>query len=169
MKRTHFPFDAQTHRKKKMTILDNVVRATNGVITLLGLALLSYGGYLLAQCRNLSNPISDAALALGFIDTLLGVLVLACGYRSLFILRLYGLVMSFLVLAELTVAIVFLVDKSKLDTTTCAGDQTGSFARGAAATPWIILAVAVFQTVTLVLVFMQVCSVDKPFDESALP
>jgi hypothetical protein len=143
-----------------MGVLDQVVRFSNAIITILGLTLVAYGGYLGAQCKSVGNIVTDASMGIGVIDLLLGLLVLSCGYRSLFILRLYGLIMSFLVVAEFVIAGLFLSKSSSVTSlSTCPGDST--FQKAADSLAWIILAIAVFQSLCLVLVFLQVCSVDK--------
>jgi hypothetical protein len=142
-----------------MTVLDNIVRASNALVLILGLTLVSYGGYVISVCK--LNTAAEAALALGVLDLCLGVVAISC-YRSLFVLRLYGLVMSFLVIAEFVLAILFLTNSpSVTGLTTCSDDKALDFAKTASAVSWIILAVAVFQSVSLIFVFFQVCSVDK--------
>ena len=140
-----------------MTLLDNVVRATNGLVLVLGLTLCAYGGYVVGVCK--LATVAEAALALGVLDVLLGLVAISC-YRTLFALRLYGLVMTFLVIAEFVLAVLFLTNSpSVTGQTTCDGDRALSLAK--ANLPWIILAVAAFQSVSLFFVFVQVCSVDK--------
>ena len=142
-----------------MTLLDNVVRATNGLVLVLGLTLCAYGGYVIGVCK--LATVAEAALALGVLDVLLGLVAISC-YRTLFALRLYGLVMTFLVVAEFVLAVLFLTNSpSVTGQTTCGNDQALSYANAKAALPWIILAVAAFQSVSLFFVFVQVCSVDK--------
>ncbi len=144
-----------------MTVLDIVVRLSNALVTVLGLTLLSYGGYLAATCKVIANPVTEASLGLGVIDMVFGLLVLTCGYRNLFILRLYGLIMSILVVAEFVLAVLFLTNNSIVisNSATCGDDKAMSLAKTNLS--WIILAVAACQTVTLIIVFLQVCNVDK--------
>ena len=150
-----------------MTLLDNVVRASNALVIVLGLALLSYGGYVFTVCKS-ANTVNGAAVGLGVLDVLFGLLIFFA-FRNLFVLRLYGLVMGLLVVIELIVSIVFLVDSSKVtnNASTCPADTTFNQAETFKNAGWILLAVAVFQAITLSIVFFQVCTVDRPFDESA--
>ena len=150
-----------------MTVTDNVVRGSNVLVVLLGLALMSYGGYLFTVCKG-ANRVNGAALGLGTLDVIFGLLIVFA-FRNLFVLRLYGLVMGLLVVIELIVSIVFLVDSSKVtnNASTCSADKTFNQAETFKNAGWILLAVAVFQAITLSVVFLQVCMVDRPFDESA--
>ncbi len=150
-----------------MTVTDNVVRGSNALVVLLGLALVSYGGFLFVRCKG-ANTVNGAALGLGTLDVVFGLLIFFA-FRNLFVLRLYGLVMGLLVVIEIIVAIVFLVDSSKItsNASTCSIDDSFTKAETFKSTGWILLAVAVFQAITLSVVFLQVCMVDRPFDESA--
>jgi hypothetical protein len=135
------------------------VRATNALVLLLGLTLIAYGGYIVGVCK--LSPVAEAALALGVLDVGLGLVAVTC-YRTLFALRLYGLVMTFLVIAEFVLAVLFLTNSPSVSgLTTCSSDKALDFARTQNALSWIILAVAAFQSVSLFFVFAQVCSVDK--------
>ena len=150
-----------------MTLTDNVVRGSNALVIVLGLALLSYGGYLFTICKG-ANTVNGAAVGLGTLDVLFGLLIFFA-FRNLFVLRLYGLVMGLLVVIELIVAILFLVDSGRVtgNAKTCAEDNITTQAETFRSAGWILLAVAVFQAITLSVVFLQVCMVDRPFDESA--
>ena len=151
-----------------MTALDMLVRVSNGMVIILGLTLLAYGGYLSSICKPL-NTVAEAALGLGVVDLALGLVAIAC-YRSLFALRLYGLSMTFLVIAEFVVAILFFTNSPTVSSfSTCDSDQALNFAKTKNAVSWIILAVAIFQSISLVFVFFQVCSVDKVRDFCCAP
>jgi len=82
----------------KATCLDTLLRVTHGFIFLLGVALLGYGAYLFNEWHAV-NAVNASCLVIGGLDVLFGLLVVTCAFRSLFLLRLYALVVSVLVRA----------------------------------------------------------------------
>ena len=152
-----------------LSVLDRLVRGSNLIVLALGIALLSYGGYVFSQCKDPKNVVFGAAVGIGLVDVLFSLLMLLAT-RNLFVLRLYGLIMGLLVIVELIIAIVFLADSNRiagLHVATCENENSFNAAQKSQTTGWILLAVTVFQAITVGVVFIQVCYVDRPFDESA--
>ena len=85
-----------------------VVRICNLVVTAIGCGLIAYGGYLAAKFGS-SYALYGSILALGALNAAFGAIILTCGYRNLFLLRLYGFVLGLLEIAQAAVATLFMV------------------------------------------------------------
>jgi hypothetical protein len=146
------------------------VRVTNLVVALLGLGLVAYGLYLVAIEKNLS-VMSGLALALGAIDAVLGVSMLCCGSASLFYLRLYGLVLGLVELAQVAVAVMFILPQTQgriIETINPPAELRAWIQGNLSTTGYVLLGIVAFQAIALLLVFAQACVVDRGFDEDAV-
>ena len=146
------------------------VRVTNLVVTALGLGLVGYGLYLVVDAKGLS-VMSGLALALGVIDALLGMAMLCCGHASLFYLRLYGLVLGLVELAQVAVAVMFILPQTQgriIETINPPDNLRAWIQANLSTTGYVLLGIVAFQAVALLLVFAQACVVDRAFDEEAV-
>ena len=146
------------------------VRVTNLVVTALGLGLVAYGLYLVADAKSLS-VMSGLALALGTVDALLGLAMLCCGSASLFYLRLYGLVLGLVELGQVAVAVMFILPQTQgriIETINPPDNLRAWIQANLSTTGYVLLGIVGFQAVALLLVFAQACVVDRAFDEEAV-
>ena len=146
------------------------VRVTNLVVTALGLGLVAYGLYLVADAKSLS-VMSGLALALGTVDALLGLAMLCCGSASLFYLRLYGLVLGLVELGQVAVAVMFILPQTQgriIETINPPDNLRAWIQANLSTTGYVLLGIVAFQAVALLLVFAQACVVDRAFDEEAV-
>ena len=146
------------------------VRVTNLVVTALGLGLVAYGLYLVADAKSLS-VMSGLALALGTVDALLGLAMLCCGSASLFYLRLYGLVLGLIELGQVAVAVMFILPQTQgriIETINPPDNLRAWIQANLSTTGYVLLGIVAFQAVALLLVFAQACVVDRAFDEEAV-
>ena len=84
------------------------VRLANFVVMLVGCGLIAYGAYLATKFSS-SYALYGSLLGLGVLDAAFGLVVLSCGYSNLFFLRLYGLVLGLLEIAQASIAVLFMV------------------------------------------------------------
>lgn len=132
------------------------------------MTLVGYSIYMISEAKGIS-VLSGIVLGLGVIDSSLGLLLSSCGYSSLFYLRLYAFIVGLLELAQICIAILFLVPSTQqriIDTINPPADLKTKIEANLAISGWVLLAVVAFQGLTLVLVLAQQCVLDRGFDES---
>ena len=137
---------------------------------LLGLGMAGYGVYLVIGSKGLS-VMSGLALALGLVDAAMGMSLVCCGHASLFYLRLYGMVVGLLELAQISVAVLFIVPQTQgriLDTIAPPDNLRAWIQANIELTGYVLLGIVGFQAIALLLVFVQACYVDRAFDEDAV-
>lgn len=114
------------------------------------------------------SVLSGSAVGLGVVDTALGLLIVTCGYRYLFALRLYAMLVGLLEVAQIAVAALFLIEDTQqtiIDKMNPPADIRQWVDDHLAITGYVLIAVVCFQAVSLVLVFVQSCNVSKSFEE----
>lgn len=81
-----------------MPVTSVLLRVVNGLVSLFGLTLIAFAGYIFYLTQGHSvNTVPSIVLALGVINFAFGLFILTCGFKSLFALRLYGLVLGLFV------------------------------------------------------------------------
>ena len=90
------------------TFLSGLTRLFTALVAVFGVALIVYGSYFAVKSAGMTLP-AGVALGLGVIDLIGGLWLATCGYRQLCALRFFLLVNGMLLLAELVVAILFVV------------------------------------------------------------
>jgi hypothetical protein len=131
--------------------------------------MAGYGAYLVATTKGIS-VLSGIAIGLGVVDTIMGLLLACFGASSLFFLRLYGLVIGLLELAQISAAVMFIMPQTReqiINSINPPIDIRNLIEEQSATTGYILLGVCGFQAVTLFLVFVQACLLDRGFDEAA--
>jgi hypothetical protein len=124
--------------------------------------------YLVIETKAVS-VLSGAALGLGVVDAAMGLLLVCCGTRSVFYLRLYAMVIGLLELAQITIAALFLTPDTQqkiITTLDLPADVLDKVENNLNVTGYILIGVVSFQAVSLLLVFLQQFQVDRGFDES---
>ena len=146
-----------------------LVRVFNFIVLILGVTMAGYGAYLVATTKGIS-VLSGIAIGLGVVDTIMGLLLACFGASSLFFLRLYGLVIGLLELAQISAAVMFIMPQTReqiINSINPPIDIRNLIEEQSATTGYILLGVCGFQAVTLFLVFVQACLLDRGFDEAA--
>ena len=146
-----------------------LVRVFNFVVLILGVTMAGYGAYLVATTKGIS-VLSGIAIGLGVVDIIMGLLLACFGASSLFFLRLYGLVIGLLELAQISAAVMFIMPQTReqiINSINPPGDIRDLIEQQSSTTGYILLGVCGFQAVTLFLVFVQACLLDRGFDEAA--
>jgi hypothetical protein len=141
----------------------------NFIVLILGVTMAGYGAYLVATTKGIS-VLSGIAIGLGVVDTIMGLLLACFGASSLFFLRLYGLVIGLLELAQISAAVMFIMPQTReqiINSINPPIDIRNLIEEQSATTGYILLGVCGFQAVTLFLVFVQACLLDRGFDEAA--
>ena len=145
-----------------------LVRVFNFVVLILGVTMAGYGAYV-ATTKGIS-VLSGIAIGLGVVDIIMGLLLACFGASSLFFLRLYGLVIGLLELAQISAAVMFIMPQTReqiINSINPPGDIRDLIEQQSSTTGYILLGVCGFQAVTLFLVFVQACLLDRGFDEAA--
>lgn len=151
---------------KHTTLPSHSSRLVNAVIAVLGLTLLGVGIYAAVVDKKISAR-SGLPIGLGLVDALFGtLLVIPRGVRSLFFLRLYGLVMGLGELGQLAGAIIFLVPASQQQILKELGASEDTVAELNTA-GYVLIGLTLLQALSLGLVFRQTCAQDRGFDENA--
>ena len=75
------------------SVVGVLLRLTNVIIALFGVALLVFGIYMTVEVKGFST-VPVLVLCLGTIDTLFGLIIVTCGFKSIFVLRLYMLILG---------------------------------------------------------------------------
>jgi len=131
--------------------------------------MAGYGAYLVATTKGIS-VLSGIAIGLGVVDTIMGLLLACFGASSLFFLRLYGLVIGLLELAQISAAVMFIMPQTReqiINSINPPSDIRNLIEEQSATTGYILLGVCGFHAVTLLLVFVPACLLDRGFDEAA--
>ena len=132
------------------------------------LFLSIYSLYLVIESKAIS-VMSGIALGLGVVDTVMGLLVTCCGTRSTFYLRLYSLVIGLIELAQICIAALFLVPETQqkiISAISPPPDLQDWVENNLNVTGYILIAIVVFQAISLLLVFLQSWAMEKGFDEN---
>lgn len=79
------------------SVVGVLLRLTNVIIALFGVALLVFGIYMTVEVKGFST-VPVLVLCLGTIDTLFGLIIVTCGFKSIFVLRLYMLILGLCVI-----------------------------------------------------------------------
>ena len=130
--------------------------------------MAGYGAFIATQ-KGIS-VLSGIAIGLGVVDTIMGLLLACFGASSLFFLRLYGLVIGLLELAQISAAVMFIMPQTRaqiINSINPPSDIRDLIEEQSSTTGYILLGVCGFQAVTLLLVFVQACLLDRGFDEAA--
>ncbi len=146
-----------------------VRRLTNFIVLLIGLVLVGYSLYMISQLKGI-NVLSGTTLGLGVVDSSLALILVTCGWQRVFYLRLYAFIIGLLELAQVAVAVLFLMPKTQqniIDTINPDADLKKALEANLGVAGWVLLAIVAFQALTLVLVLMQSCAVDAGFSESS--
>jgi len=146
-----------------------LVRVCNIIVLSLGVAMASYGIYLMGQSKSIS-VLSGIAVGLGIVDIVMGLLLACFGASSLFFLRLYGLVIGLLELAQISAAVMFIIPQTRdqiINSINPPADIRSTLEGQSSTVGYILLGVCGFQAITLLLVFVQACLLDRGFDEEA--
>jgi hypothetical protein len=128
--------------------------------------------YLIADYKTVMI-VSGGLLGLGFVNVLFATLLLTCGYKRRFLLKLYLLCMGIVEIAQAVLASLFLVSSERasiIDAILPDSDENNSSLRnwldGNVETAGAVLLTLVgVQLVALVFAGMQTCATDKSFDE----
>ena len=150
-------------------LIGSLVRVFNFIVLILGLTMTGYGIYLIGTLKGVS-VLSGIAVGLGIVDTIMGLLLACFGATSLFFLRLYGLIIGLLELAQISAAVMFIVPQTRdqiINSINPPDNIKTLLVNQSATTGYILLGVCGFQAVTLLLVFVQACLLDRGFDEAA--
>ena len=75
------------------SFLGLAVRATNVIVAIFGLALITFGIYMIIEVKAAAT-VPLIILSLGAVNTFFGVAIATCGDKSIFFLRLYALVLG---------------------------------------------------------------------------
>jgi hypothetical protein len=75
------------------SVVGVLLRLTNVIVALFGVALLVFGIYMTVEIKGIS-AVPAIVLCLGTIDTLFGLIIVTCGFKSIFVLRLYMLILG---------------------------------------------------------------------------
>ena len=79
------------------SFLGLAVRVTNVIVAIFGLALITFGIYMIVEVKSAAT-VPIIILSLGTVNLLFGMIIATCGYQSIFFLRLYALVLGLLVI-----------------------------------------------------------------------
>lgn len=145
-----------------------MVRITNIIVLLLGLAITGIGIALVVKGASIS--LSGAALALGLIDATMALLMVTCGHSRLFFLRLYTLILGMLEIAQAVICGLFLSPSYQqriIDDLSGSSDLQSWVQSNLNVAGYFFLTVVAFQALALLLVVIQCYSLDKGFDDSA--
>jgi hypothetical protein len=147
--------------------LSTLVRAMMAFVALFGAALIVYSIFFAIKAHSFGAP-SGVALALGGIDLFMGLVLLTCGYRTRFFLRLFLLVNGLLVIGEIVVCVLFAIP-SQQDTIIARMDLDGDVKQWVTdnikTTTYIFAAVIAMKVVAVAVVVLQLCAMREGFDE----
>jgi hypothetical protein len=130
--------------------------------------LVFHSLYLVIESKAIT-VMSGIALGLGVIDTAMGLLLTCCGARSTFYLRLYSLVIGLIELAQIVIAALFLVPDTQqkiISAINPPADLQDWVENNLNVTGYILIAIVIFQAISLVLVFVQSCTIEQGFSET---
>lgn len=146
-----------------------LVRLFAALVALVGLALLAYAVFYCIKARGFGVP-AGVALGLGLADAVMGTALMTCGYKALCALRTFLLVNGLLALAELVVAVLFLVPQTQSSIIADAALQPDALAwvqANLAIVGDIFIAAVTVKMVAVILVALQSCALARGFDEDA--
>lgn len=135
---------------------------------LIGLTLVGYAIKMIMDAKGI-NALSGTTLALGIIDAALGLLLLSCGYSSLFYLRFYAFILGLIELGQIAVAAMFLTPSTRdklIDAINPPADVRSEVLSNVQVAGFILIGVVAFQGLTITLVLLQSCALDTGFDEN---
>jgi hypothetical protein len=142
------------------------LRTCNAVNAGIGAALVGYGSYLAVKFT--SSPLMyGVCIGLGFVNFLLSSIILCCGHKSLFFLRLYAMVLGLLELVQIVIVVLLMVPSTQnkiVDAANLPDDLKTLLLNNINLVGYVLIGVVAFQGMVLVLVFSQMAVVDKGFD-----
>lgn len=133
----------------------------------IGGALCIYGIIFGVKSHSFAAP-AAVPIALGLLDVLLGLIIVTCGYKRLFFLRLFMLANGLITLGEFTAAILFMVPDTRqkiIDAMGLSDDVLDWVTNNVSAAGYILLVMVAIKAVAVVLVGLQACQVNRSFEE----
>jgi hypothetical protein len=149
--------------------LSVLVRLFSALVALIGAALLAYAVFFCIKAKGFGVP-AGVALGLGLVDAVMGAALTTCGYKAVCALRTFLLVNGLLALAELVVAILFIVPQTQSSIIADAALQPDVLAwvqANISIVGDILIAAVAVKLVAVILVALQSCALARGFDDSA--